>query len=282
MIPLKGFICLDIDGTITADPFHISEEVIACFEALHEKGWEFLFCTGRPFTFAHKLFSTLSFPFHLSLQNGADLLKMPEKKSLSKEHLSIDILPKLDQIYKEMEEDYLIYAGPEKGDFCYYRPHRFSLQILEHLEVVRSIVSEPWQALEEFSFSEKEAFPLIKALGKKEEMENLNAKLQHFPEVQSTCIKDPLGDGSTYLTLITAKKATKGEILRKLRNLFPGAFLIAAGDDFNDTTMLQEADFSIVMNTAPKEMFPLANLIAESAKDFGIIKALEQATGEKM
>ncbi len=278
---LKGCICLDIDGTITADLFHIPEEVIKCFEMLHQKGWQFLFSTGRPFAFASQIFHGFRFPFFLSLQNGADLLQMPEKKLLAKEHLDPSFILKLDELYKDMEEDFLVYAGFEKGDFCYYRPHRYSSKMLEHLEVVKSVVKEPWQGVEEFSFGEEDSFPLIKSFGSKDQMEQLSQKLLSFEEVSSTYIGDPLSHGKTYINLITSKNATKGAVIRKMRTFFPeGTRFIAAGDDRNDILMLEEADFAIVMKTAPESMFPLGDLIAEPASDLGIIAALLKATGE--
>ena len=180
-----------------------------------------------------------------------------------------------------MEEDFLVYAGFEKGDFCYYRPHRYSPKMLEHLEVVKSVVSEPWQAMEEFSFAKDDSFPLIKSFGSKEQMELLSQKLLSFEEVHSTYIGDPLSHGKTYLNLITSKRATKGEVVKKMRAFFPkGTHFIAAGDDRNDILMLEEADFAIVMKTAPESMHFLADLMAEPAEDFGIIEALLKATGE--
>jgi len=282
---LKGCICLDIDGTITAEAFHVPEEVVECFESLHLKGWKFLFSTGRPYAYAERIFQNFKFPFYLSLQNGADLLQMPEKKLISKTHLSASFITDLDAIYKEMEEDFLIYSGFEHGDFCYYRPQRFSAKALEHLEVIQSIVPEDWKGVEEFTFSSNDSFPLIKGLGSKEQMEFLFEKIKPFKEVHATLIIDPLSRrspaGPIYLNLITSEHATKGEIVKKMRTLFPeGTHFIAAGDDRNDIPMLEEVDFAIVMKSAPKEMHSLADLIAEPAEQMGIIKALMKATGE--
>lgn len=284
---MKGCICLDIDGTITTEAFHIPEEVVKCFESLHSKGWKFLFSTGRPYAYAARIFHNFKFPFYLSLQNGADILEMPEKKVISKAHLSANFVRDLDEIYKEMEEDYLIYSGLEKGDFCYYRPQRFSPKALEHLEVVQSIVPEPWEGVEEFSFSEKDTFPLIKGLGSKEQMQFLFDKLKPYKEIYSTLIIDPLSRKSsgvhTYLNLITSKHATKGEVVKRIRSLLPeGTHFIAAGDDRNDIPMLEEADFAIVMKNAPEDLLTLADLIAEPAENMGIIQALFKATGEKV
>ena len=56
---------------------------------------------------------------------------------------------------------------------------------------------------------------------------------------------------------------------------FPGhAAVLAAGDDLNDISMLQAADIKIVMPAAPKEMHPMATILAND----GIIEALKLAT----
>lgn len=276
---IKGCICLDIDGTITSDPFHIPLEVVHCLESLYLQGWQILFSTGRPFAFASRLFGSISFPFFLSLQNGADLIKMPEKIKLAQEYLSSEFISRLEGVYQDMEEDFLVYSGWEKGDFCTFRPHRFSLKMLEHLEVVQALSSEPWKSVEEFTFSKEETFPLIKGLGTKEQMEKLSCKLSVFSDIHSTCIYDPLSKNGSYLNLITSAKATKGEVLKKLRALFPEkAFFIAAGDDFNDVSMFKEADKVIVMKTANQELWSFADILAEPAKENGIIEALREAT----
>ena len=277
---MKGCICLDIDGTITSDPFSIPQPVMDCFEKLYAEGWLFLFVTGRAYAFASKLFQRMRHPFFFALQNGADLLQMPEKKQLSKEYLSGQFIPTLERLYRDLEDDFLVYSGWESGDFCYFRPDRFSLKMKEHLEVVQSLVDEPWKSVDDFAFLETESFPLIKSLGSLEQMRQLNQRLNQIPDIHATCIQDPLARGKIYLNLITAAKATKGDVLEKMRERLPkGSILIAAGDDFNDISMLKESDFAIAMKNAPAELIELADLIAEPADKMGIIEALLKATG---
>lgn len=276
---MKGCICLDIDGTITSDPFAIPSPVMDCFEKLYEEGWLFLFVTGRAYAFASRLFQRMKFPFFFALQNGADLIEMPQKKQITVEYLKGQFIASLEELYKDLEEDFLIYSGWKTGDFCYFRPDRFSFQMKEHLEVVQSLVDEPWKPVDDFAFLQETSFPLIKTLGSLEQMNLLHQRLSKIPEIHATCIQDPLARGKIYLNLITAASATKGNVLKTLRkNLPKGSFFIAAGDDFNDISMLKEADFKIVMKSAPKELQELADLIAEPADRFGIIEALWKAT----
>ena len=278
---MKGCICLDIDGTVTADPLAIPEETVRLLKELHKRGWEFLFITGRAYSFACRVLQVIDFPYFFSVQNGADLLLMPEKKNLAREYLPATIIPKLELIAKDIAEGFLIYSGYEKGDFCYYNPSEFTPTMMKHLEVVRTMSNEPWVERETFVFSEGESFPLVKCLGSEEEMLALNKLLKQVPEVETSCVKDPLAD-CIHLNLITSPKSSKGAALNKVRSYMPeGTLFIAAGDDYNDISMLQEADVAIVMATAPEVMIKMADILAAPAKEQGLIKALLQATKEE-
>lgn len=279
---MKGCICLDIDGTITADPLHLPVKVLEFFRKLYADGWVFVFATGRSFSFAEKALKEIDFPFYFALQNGADILQMPEKKQIFQSYISCDFIEKLESLYEGVEEDFIIYSGWKSGDFCYYRPGKFSKKIQDHMEIIRHFSKEPWHETKDYVFTQNEKFPLIKTLGSKQAMYDLDKALKSVPEVESTFIKDPITEG-VYDNLITARGVTKGHVIRKMRTLFPdNTLFIAAGDDFNDVSMLQEVDISIVMETAPFEILALADIIAKPAAEMGIINALEEATKKRM
>jgi hypothetical protein len=278
MKAVKGLICLDIDGTITSDPHSVPLAVIEYFQSLYDIGWRFVFITGRTFSFAKATLKSVPFPFYFSVQNGADLIAMPEKKLVKQNYLSAHVVEKLDEIYEGRMEDYLIYSGFEKGDFCFYRPHRFSKMMTEYLELMMTLVEEPWQAVESFAPLKHQSFPLIKCIGTKKHMEEVALYLQKFDDVCVSCIKDPLSRDGFYVNLITDRKASKGSALRYLRTLYPhDTLFIAAGDDRNDISLLDAADVAIGMHGAPSEVLEHADIIAPSADEMGIIQGLKNA-----
>ena len=57
--------------------------------------------------------------------------------------------------------------------------------------------------------------------------------------------------------------------------------VIAAGDDYNDITMLKSADITVVMSTAPTEILALADIVAPPAVEMGIIEGLGKAVKSK-
>jgi hydroxymethylpyrimidine pyrophosphatase-like HAD family hydrolase len=53
--------------------------------------------------------------------------------------------------------------------------------------------------------------------------------------------------------------------------------VIAAGDDYNDESMLKVADVKVVMATAPQDLLLKADVVAPAASEEGIIAGLEAA-----
>jgi HAD superfamily hydrolase (TIGR01484 family) len=272
-----GWIALDIDGTITDETHRAPLQVVQFLHDLEKKGWELVFITGRTFSYGYRVVKAFDFPFYLAVQNGADILFMPHKELVARHYLDPQVIPVLEQAYRGEKEDFLVYAGYDKGDFCYYRPERFSPSMKEHVHKIMATSAEPWRPVENFNFEKSNTFPLIKCLGSREAMLRINALLQPFPEITATMIRDPLEDG-IYLNLVTAKQATKGYALERVKDVIgDGGPVIAAGDDLNDISMLERADVKIVMSAAPKEMHSMATILASHGEQHGIIDALKQA-----
>lgn len=272
----KGLITLDIDGTITTQLRTIPGPVISYLTELSKEGWQIAFITGRTFCYAYAPLKDVSFPYYLALQNGSDILEMPSKRLISRSYLDYKVVSSIDQAYAGEKEDFLLYAGYEKGDFCYYRPARYSERLYAYLEKLKTLSVEPWLALETFNFGENDLFSLAKCLGSQDEMKKIHPILNKIANIDVTMIRDPFSD-YLYLNLITAKNATKGIALQKLKDFLGCSLAIAAGDDMNDRSMLEAADISIVMQTAPQTLLEKAHIVAPPASEMGIIPGLKKA-----
>lgn len=273
----KGWIALDIDGTTTADIHEIPQEVQRYLATLHDDGWQIFFITGRLYYWAQMTVGKLPFPFLFGFQNGADIIEMPSKKLVSRAYMNPDILQFLDDAYENIDEDFLIYSGFEKGDFCYYRPAHFSEDVQGYLDLLRNFSPTPWREYEVKDFSPEDTFPLIKCFGSYEQMRPLYEKLVKRVDVEVSMIRDPLCE-KFYLILVTDRGASKGTALeRAFEATGQKGPVIAAGDDFNDLPMLKMADIRIVMETAPDELKQEADIVAPPASECGLIPALKQA-----
>ncbi|WP_316357560.1 HAD family hydrolase [Candidatus Neptunichlamydia sp. REUL1] len=274
---MTGTIALDIDGTITDRDHLIPDEVAHYFETLHKEGWRFIFVTGRPLSFTMMTLPKLCFPYFLGVQNGSALFEMPEKKEVERYYLSLEMVHILDTLHKNVEGDFLVYSGYEKGDTCYFRPDHFSDEMRTYLKKVEKVSDAPWIPLKNFDIKEQHTFPLIKCLGPKEEMESFDQKLQKLEGIKTTLIKDPFSE-SLYLILITHSEADKGIAIQKIIKKFPlPAPLITGGNDNNDIPLLQYGDQRIAIKGAPEALIKLATVIAPPSEECGIIEGLKKA-----
>lgn len=273
---MKGLICYDIDGTLTHRLDHIDPKIETMLSRLSKEGWTIALITGRSFGFAQMtLLPHLTFSYYLAVQNGSDLLQMPGQQKIHRCHLSARILPIIEKGFQGIGESYIIYSGMDSGDFCYYRKERFSKKGLEYLKKLATTSQTPWQE-SDFSFEKETHFPLIKGFGTEKEMRLVQERLSKESGIEVSCIRDPI-DPSYYLALITHSHANKGEVLRFLKNRLGAPIAIAAGDQENDRSMLEAADISIAIETAPEDLCANADILAKPPSDLGIIEATKEA-----
>lgn len=264
----------DIDGTLTHRHDWIDPRVKEKLRSLVEQGYPVALVTGRVFSYANLVLRHLDFPYLLAVQNGADLIEMPSKKPLRRHYLDGSIVAEIDRAYEGQEEDFIIYSGIDRGDFCFYRPNRFSKKMQKYLDILKTLGAAPWQE-SDFHF-EKEAFPLIKCFGSHENMAKLQKQLKQNPHIETSMIHDPI-EPSQYLNMITHPKAHKGSVIQYLRSHFNATTFVAAGDDYNDLNMLKEADIAIAIESAPADLLAIADIKAKRPKECGIVEAIEEA-----
>lgn len=273
----KGWIALDIDGTITLDKYSVPREVTAYLRSLNHDGWNVAMVTGRPYAFAAMALSEFDFPYTFLAQNGSLALEMPEKKLLFKTYIQASSIHLVEKAYEGIDSDFLIYAGYEKGDFCYWRPKRLSSEDLDYLIDLQKRQKEKWQEVDRYENVHLDAFPLIKCFGYEPKMDLIASRLRATGKFEVAKIRDPFEEGY-FLLLVTDQKASKGNSLTQVLELKGrGKRVIAAGDDENDISLLRVADTKIAMAHAPESLQQVASFIAPPTKDHGIIKALQMA-----
>lgn len=271
---MKPIFAFDIDGTLTHRHDWIAPNVVSKLRLLHDSGYPVILVTGRIFSFAKKVLCYFDFPYILAVQNGADIIQMPSEKKLGRYYFESSLICDIDLAYSGYQEDFIVYSGIDHGDFCYYRPERFSKKMIDYLKKLKSLVELPWQA-SDFSFTSK-TFPLVKCFGSYEDMTQIKAKLLNNSQFEVSMIRDPI-DPKLYLNLITHPMANKGNVIDFIRICYPDSKIIAAGNDFNDLKMLEKADIAIAVNTAPKEVCAVGDILADPPEKGGILKAIEEA-----
>lgn len=272
---MKGWLALDIDGTITSHKYSIPLEVVDTLRKLQGDGWKIAIATGRSLVFALTVLAPFDFPYVLIVQNGSAVLEMPGKKLLYKKYLSSSLIAAVEKIFNGVNGNFLVYSGYERGDFCYYRPDRFSDLHMGYLKHLQTREKEPARPVE--SFEEIKDCPLIKCFGSKELMLEISKKLKETKLFEVAYIRDPF-EPQFHLLLLTAGSVSKGSSLKEILQMQGrGERVIAAGDDENDESLLREADLKIAMPQAPESLKKLADFIAPPVSELGILTAIDWA-----
>lgn len=255
---VKGIIALDIDGTVTDHTHHMPQDVHDFLEGLAQKGWVIAFITGRTFDYGYQTLKSCKFSYIFCVFNGALMFKMPEREVIKEHHLDSSRVPEivqacaaegLDPIFHEIEGN------------AYWRP---SCHDPEASKKRIEKTGETWVAIENFDQVGRKPLAYAKIFGLREVLLGIVSKLQGLA---SEVIHDPLRPGHSVM-LVTHPQATKGGALRDLREMFGKKIpAIAAGDDYNDLTMIKEADIGIVMETAPDEIKAFGDLIGADIVD---------------
>lgn len=273
----KGMIALDIDGTITAQTHHIHPDVVQYLTSLQEEGWLLIFITGRPFQWGFDVLQYLPHPYAFAVQNGALILDMPARREIIKHYLTRETLPLMEQICQEEGTDFIVYAGFDHQDWCYYRPIHLPPSLLEYVKKRFMGLNEKWQSLPSFHSLPVSNFSSYKCFAKLEQAKRLSERFENELHFHAPINRDPF-DSTYYVVQATHPYANKGTALKLYRqHLMLSGAVIAAGDDYNDLSMLQAADIRVVMNTAPRELQEIADVLAPSAAENGIIKGLSEA-----
>lgn len=271
---MQGIIALDIDGTVTAEMHGLDQEVSDAFADLHRAGWKFIFITGRPFHWVYKTLRSLPISYALGVQNGALLLEMPGQKILNRKYLQLDLLPSLEALCQHEQTDFVIYSGFENDDWCFYRPSRYPPHILTYMLMRTEALGEKWQPLTTFAHLPVPCISSIKFFAQKEQAFRISQWLENHLKLHAPLIRDPF-DHEMYIVQATNSQATKGGVLQQFIELSGvSGPIIAAGDDYNDRSMLELAHVKIVMANAPAELLKMGDVIAPPAKQRGIIQGL--------
>ena len=274
---MPGIIALDIDGTLTAEMHALNEPVVHTLNDLYHQGWKFIFITGRPFHWGFSTLQSLAFPYVLAVQNGALLLEMPTQKILCRKYLEHKLIPRLHQLCLQEQTDFVIYTGFENQDLCYFRPENFSPSLLAYVKERTRALDENWIPLETFFSLPVVRFASIKFFAEREQATRISHWLENEMMLHAPPNRDPY-DPEIYVIQGTHPEATKGDALQQFIGFTENSGpIIAAGDDYNDQSMLQKAHVKIVMGNAPATLLDMADVVAPPADQNGIIQGLLEA-----
>ncbi|MBN1914905.1 MAG: HAD family phosphatase [Parachlamydiales bacterium] len=273
---MKGWIALDVDGTLTKEKYSIPLLVTNYLRKLSQE-WFMVILTGRSFSFSSIALQDFDFPYFFCVQNGSAILEMPQKKMIFRQFLSENTIEKIEKAFQGIDGAIVVYSGHERGDFCFWKPNSLSQEYLSYVNELKGRQVEDWHRVDRFDPKHLEQVPMIKCIGLFDQLMILAERLKKEPDMEFSLIQDPFNP-KYFLFLVTAKGVNKGSSVEYLVEKYGNRKkIIAAGNDDNDTSLLRIADIKIAMRNSPKHLLKMADFIAPPVEEMGIISALEQA-----
>ncbi len=275
---MKGWIALDIDGTITADKYVVPKGTIEYLKSLYEKGWKIAIITGRTFAFSMPILDCFDFPIIAGVQNGSAIFEMPSKKMLATNYMDLSVIAIAEKAICGLDIALAIYAGAENSDMCYWKRGEFTKKYSNYMDELTNHPLLVNHVVDSFDIVGLQSFPLIKCVGEKDKINTFISRIEKENHFNYALVKDLFSD-KLYTLLVTRNDASKGFAIKSLSQN-TGDLIIAAGNDNNDLCMLKAADVKIAMQDSPKELLDIADYIAPTADREGIIPALEYAVNK--
>lgn len=277
---MPGLIACDFDGTLTDSFEEVPLEVLQFLREKQQQGWQLAFLTGRSFNYIFPLLSPLDCPYFLAVQNGALLLKMPERAVIARSYIDKETAIKFHDLCREHAVEGLFYGGLECDDKIFIFPQELDSSQLSYIKKRAAVFKEQLIFAGSFEQLPTMEFASVKCFTGSSHAQVISASIAKQIPLYLPVIQDPFS--SDYFVLQgTSSLATKGvallRLVEKLGIKDRGGKIIAAGDDYNDLEMFAVADISIAMSTAPEGVKQKASFIAPAARELGIIEGLTKA-----
>lgn len=275
---MAGLLALDIDGTCVHGKDAMPKALVQYFSELHAEGWQFIFITGRLFSFVPPALDCLPFPYQVSCQNGASTLQMPEGQVVNDCPLPLPYLQPIEEAVAGRDINAFVCSGPRHQDTCFLKRTELTKPVQEYLAIRKSLGHEVWEEVDKLTDYPHSSATSVKLAGRRADIAAIQATLATQIDVHMPIMRDPYIDGYAVLQ-ITVPEACKGQALRRhLASLAARPYpVIAAGDDANDFSLFEAADVRIAMGNASDELKKEAHIIAGHVKDAGLIQAIKSA-----
>ncbi len=261
--PLKGMLCLDLDGTLIHGdtPMHPSD--VAGLKTLARAGWLRIIATGRSLeSFRRAIPDPAGLPVdYLVFSSGVGIIEIRSGSLIRTVNLSPTAVERILDVLNRFQMDYMIHhPAPDNVRFSWWSHsvenddfHRRISLYTQHSTPLKT-APDSWTA------SSAQVISVVPPGDPRRALERIRNALPMFNVIRTT---SPLDGYSTWIEIypgIVSKARACQWVRDRLSSadspLFP---TVAAGNDFNDLDMLEWADRGYVMPGAPeslREQFP--------------------------
>jgi HAD superfamily hydrolase (TIGR01484 family) len=263
-------IALDLDGTLLDDDVHVSERNLAALHAAQSAGVEIVFATGRRHSYAMQVLRPLGLaPERVVVSSNGAVLRSLDAKLLHSQAMTHELALSLCKHLHPWRQALVLTFDKLDAD----GEDTLGALVVENISILHASIDRWVRANERFIES---VVPLESALqphlpppiqmmlcGRIAEVREAMVAItrDNFPGVDSISVtRTEYPDRDLGILDIMPRDCSKGTAVRMLAEQrgIPLDAVMAIGDNWNDTSMLEIAGHPFVMANASEELLSLA------------------------
>ncbi len=252
-------VATDMDGTLLDENGYLPDGFTTIFDRLREKDIKLLIASGRPYYTLQTVFGPMGRYLSYICENGA--LVIDNNEIIYKSVIDSDCTKSIIKTAKEISGNAIVLCAPN----CAYiedcseeflveiKKYYTNLEIVDDLDNVNDDIIK------------------VTICNLDNSLNNLNnIFIPKFGEKVHV-----VGSGDIWID-ITNKGVNKGVALKDLMDTdnITKEETMVLGDYYNDIEMLQQAEYSFVMENAPDDMKQYGKYIAASNVEHGVLRAI--------
>ena len=277
--PQTTLFVTDLDGTLLTPDATLPDGAVDAVWDLHRRGIRLTYATARTIRSAAFILEGLPFPAPIALMNGVLMRDMNEGRYVDSNLLTPDTA---DRILAIGGEPFVYTLTPEGELFTAY--HRIANEHME--DFLRERVdkyAKPFRQLEDFHtlIEEKQRIIYFCYLDTEEHLRPIHDAI--------VSLRDPAGEYGTkcafypdhyrpglwYLEVF-APTASKGTVIRLLREMTGAKTVVCFGDNGNDLPMFAECDYAFAVQRAADAVKDAADAVIPGG--MGVIEFIRKHT----
>jgi Cof subfamily protein (haloacid dehalogenase superfamily) len=272
-----GLLAVDVDGTLITDHGIITDEVYNALEKAHKLNWEIIIASGRTFPAAKTIVEKLPFIKYAIMSNGACTVDMRDMSINHAEMLSPDTVKEVIGHARGCGAVPALYDLSVENQHVYYDTLEGVCEYFEHY-----LNTDPRCTLVENIEHYSENILQVSTVAKKEIIITLQKALAGIgATVMVLPYETPRLGGKSdefWFIQIVNTNAKKHIALRRMHDLLeiPAGRYVAAGDNYNDCDMLEDADVGVAMGNAPDDVKAHADVVVSSNNHSGLAQVVDE------
>jgi Cof subfamily protein (haloacid dehalogenase superfamily) len=271
---LRTLYITDLDGTLLNDNGQHPKKSFDILKNLLENGLPLSIATARSYNSAFQVIGPLDINMPILCHNGTFIYDPKSKKFINRFLLPDESLSSIIEIAVSYELTPFVYTLKNNAAHVYHAKPKnkaSKLYLKDRLTAFdnRFIKDENYQ-----KYKQEDCF-FISILGTFNKMEHIYNILKSQDNIAVSLTQDAYHYNSWWVEIMP-KKSGKGSALQYLRNLYKPEKIVCFGDNYNDITMFEEADYGVCVNNAVADLKNIANEIIGSCNDSSVAKYIER------